>query len=105
MASIWARTGARTGDVVKRLISGECDVRFPDVPVPDNVSYTVLAASVYHDKHNALQRHNATIYQAKSGAWVFCSGTFGWVRGLSRQYYTDQRVQTATRNLLNKFLT
>ena len=98
----WAGTGVKDGDTVPRVLFGEADQKVPGVTTPKNREYVVLAESPYIDHHNQKQTHNAVLYQAESGAWVFCSGTFGWNAGLSRPFYVDQRIRLATKNLLDK---
>jgi hypothetical protein len=98
----WAGSGARGGDRIPRLIRVEADQCYGRVPLPPHRSYTLLAESTYRDKQGVAQRHNTTLYQAPSGAWVFCSGTFGWNRGLIRPGYLDQRVAQGTHNLFER---
>lgn len=98
----WAGSGARDGDRIRDLVRVEADQCYARVPLPAHRSYTLLAESIYRDKQGAPQRHNSTLYQAPSGAWVFCSGTFGWNRGLIRPGYADPRIQRGTRNLFDR---
>src|SRR5262249_30198095 len=51
---------------------------------------------------------NSTVYQALSGAWVFASGTTDWSWALDNYDVPNQldpRIQKATANILDKFVT
>jgi hypothetical protein len=68
--------------------------------------YVVLARSplVRHDGTPAM--HNASIYTAPSGAWVFAAGTIEWswglAGGLRAQSVADRTVQRMTANLFER---
>ena len=66
---------------------------------------TLLANSPYTNVNAAADYHNASAYQALSGAWVFASGSQAWSWGLARPTYVNTGIQQATANILNRFIT
>src|SRR5205823_2815097 len=64
----------------------------------------LLASSPYKAVGGGNDVHNASIYQATSGAWVFGSGSQAWAWGLTRPGYTNAGIQQATQNILTKFM-
>jgi len=46
----------------------------------------------------------SSIYQARSGAWVFASGTMSWSWALDRPGFVNAGIQRATQNILDEFL-
>jgi len=103
---VYAGTKLRDGDTVPGLVGYEADHRRDDSPWPESVgsSYVLLARSPYTDTSGNADYQNASIYQARSGAWVFSSGTMGWSFGLDRPGYASADVQQITANVLNRFL-
>ncbi|MFC4020786.1 N,N-dimethylformamidase beta subunit family domain-containing protein [Micromonospora sp. GCM10011542] len=99
----WAGTGLRDGDTIPRVVWGEADQVMPGVTVPSPREHTVLARSPYRRK-GKTQNSDTTLYQAPSGAWVFAAGTMGWTAALQAEGFADERLQQATRNLLDRVL-
>jgi hypothetical protein len=99
---LWQATGAREGDELPGLVAGEADRYFPRTPLPEHAGRILLAHSPYRDETGARRHQDTSLYRAPSGAWVFASGTFAWTPALGRPGHTDQRVQRATANLLDR---
>jgi hypothetical protein len=99
----WKGTGVRAGERIPNLVAGEADQVWPGKGGPD---VTYLAVSPFtgdgrNDKPTTMPAHTV-LHQHESGAWVFNAGTFYWPHGLSTAGYLDSRIQTATRNLLDR---
>jgi hypothetical protein len=62
----------------------------------------LLAHSPYTDVRGVGRHQETSLYRAPSGAHVFASGTFAWSPALDRPGHTDERVQRATANLLDR---
>ncbi len=101
---VYAGTGFRDGDSVPGIVGYENDNDFEKSPLPAGTGYTLLANSPYTSNENQPDHHNASIYQAPSGAWVFGSGTMSWSWGLDHPDFLDARIQRTTSNILNQFL-
>ncbi|MFC1410125.1 N,N-dimethylformamidase beta subunit family domain-containing protein [Streptacidiphilus sp. N1-12] len=99
---LWEGTGLRDGDRVPGLVAGESDRYFPRVALPVHTERTLLAHSPYRDAKGALQHQETSLYRAPGGGYVFASGTFAWSPALDRPGHTDERVQRATANLLDR---
>jgi len=99
---LWEGTGLRDGEAVPGLVAGESDRYFPRVALPDHVERTLLAHSPYKDARGAPQHQETSLYRAPGGAFVFASGTFAWSPALDRPGHTDERIQRATANLLDR---
>jgi IPT/TIG domain len=106
----YAGTGFHDGDIVSGIVGYEADSLMPNYPPPNSANQTLLSRSPYVD--NGVTKYlNSSIYQAPSGAWVFASGTMSWswalddVPGPFAQFRVDSRIQRATANILNAFLT
>jgi hypothetical protein len=99
---VWEGTGLRDEDRLPGLVAGESDHYFPRVPLPSHTERTLLAHSPYRDTRGALQHQETSLYRAPGGAYVFASGTFAWSPALDRPGHTDERVQRATANLLDR---
>ena len=99
----WKGTGVRDGERIPNLVAGEADQVKPGVAGSPEVTY--LAVSPFtgngRTKLEKMPQHTV-LHQAKSGAWVFNAGTFYWNHGLSTPGFADSRIQTATRNLLDR---
>src|SRR5947199_1285768 len=73
--------------------------------------WTFLSNSPYTGEFYGAEYAQSSIYQAPSGAWVFASGTMSWswaldnVPGPPGHGLADSRIQRATANILNAFLT
>lgn len=100
----WAGTGLTDGAAIPNLVAGEADKVFPRVK--GGPTATVLASSPFTatgPKNKPVSDTQQTVLcQYPSGAWVFNAGTFNWNHGLSTPGFVDPRIQTATRNLLNR---
>ncbi|GAB2688727.1 N,N-dimethylformamidase beta subunit family domain-containing protein [Kitasatospora kifunensis] len=99
---LWAGTGLRDGDEVANLVAGEADRYFPKVALPAHTERTLLAHSPYQDELGRPRHQETSIYRAASGAYVFAAGTFAWSPALDRPGHTDERIQRATANLLDR---
>lgn len=75
-----------------------------EYPSPANTSYTLLSRSPVVDAVGRSDYSNSAIYQAPSGAWVFATGTNHWSLGLGESGVTDPRIQRATANVLDRFI-
>lgn len=97
----WAGTGLADGDEIPRILGGEADSLFPDMPRAKTDNQVLLTASPYpRPTIGDVLIQNTSLYQAASGAWVFCAGTFNWPLALGHHGFQDQRVHRATANLL-----
>ncbi|MCX4747595.1 phosphoribosylamine--glycine ligase [Kitasatospora sp. NBC_01287] len=99
---LWAGTGLRDGDEVANLVAGEADRYFPKVALPEHRERILLAHSPYRDERDRPRHQETSLYRAPSGAYVFASGTFAWSPALDRPGHTDERIQKATANLLDR---
>jgi hypothetical protein len=99
---LWEGTGLRDGERVAGLVAGESDRYFPRIPLPEHIERSLLAHSPYTDARGALRHQETSLYRAPGGALVFASGTFAWSPALDRPGHTDERVQRATANLLDR---
>ncbi|MFC7243416.1 N,N-dimethylformamidase beta subunit family domain-containing protein [Catellatospora aurea] len=100
---MWEGTGVRDGMSLRRLVGGEADGRDARFPFADGVQ-TLLSASPYTTTKGKPAVQNTSVYEAASGAVVFCAGTFNWPLALNRRGYRDSRIQRATANLVNRML-
>jgi N,N-dimethylformamidase beta subunit-like protein len=115
---IYERTRVRDGDRIRNLVGQEFDTFFPDLAHPRTAilarspvvpTKRRLAAATYAPE--APDVHNATCYEADSGATVVAAGTFQWSWALDdygdRSYRgvatpVDPRVGVMTRNILDR---
>ena len=108
---VYAGTGFQDGDVVPGIVGYEADSYMPNYPPPNSANHTLLSRSPYINPEGVTIYLNSSIYQAPSGAWVFAAGTMSWswalddVPGPLRHFRVDSRIQQATANILNAFLT
>lgn len=102
----WAyqNSGFADGDRVSGLAGYEIDSLDLNYPKPANLSYTLLSRSPFTDVYGDTVMANSSIYQARSGAWVFASGTMSWSWGLNHVAFENEGIKQTTRNVLNKFL-
>ncbi len=100
----YADTGLSDGDHIPRLVGYEADSLFPDFPQPVSNDYTLLSSSPFTTYDGQQVTTNSSIYQAPSGAWVFASGTMSWSWGLNREGVVSPAIQTATANILDRFI-
>lgn len=99
---LWDGTGLREGDELPGLVAGEADRYFPKVALPEHTERVLLAHSPYRDSAGRVRHQETSLYRAPSGAYVFAAGTFAWSPALDRPGHTDERVQRATANLLDR---
>jgi hypothetical protein len=106
---VYAGTGFHDGDTVKGLVGYEADRQYSEYAQPVSVpgTYQLLANSPFTGGEGPTV-HQASIYQAPSGAWVFGAGTMNWGFGLddfnlSSEPITDARIQKMTQNILDVF--
>jgi hypothetical protein len=100
----WAGTGLQDGTGIPNLVAGEADKVFPRVkggPKPTILASSPFTAAGPKGKP-VTDTAQAVLCQYPSGAWVFDAGTFHWNHGLSTPGFMDQRIQMATRNLLDR---
>lgn len=102
---VWKGTGFDDGSTVAGIVGYETDRSMPGFPLPPSSSYTLLSESPVVDESGAREVANTSVYQAPSGAWVFATGTNHWSYGLGKPGVSDRRVQRATANVLDRFLT
>ena len=110
---MYAGTGFANGNTVPGIVGPETDRFVTGYPGPNAVpgTFTLLSHSPYSGSGGGPDYSNSSIYQAQSGAWVFASGTMVWSWGLDDFYpegnveTVDVRIQRATRNILNRFIT
>ncbi|MEV0454694.1 N,N-dimethylformamidase beta subunit family domain-containing protein [Catellatospora methionotrophica] len=100
---MWQGTGVFDGTAIRNLVDGEADGRDAAYPFADGVQ-TLLSASEYLTAKGKPAVQNTSVYEARSGAVVFCAGTFNWPLALNRRGFRDSRVQRATTNLMNRML-
>jgi hypothetical protein len=100
---VYAGTGLKDGDTLPPIVGFEFDSVFDNGRTPANL--IVLARSPVVGFDGTAGVHNATIYTATSGAWVFAAGTLEWSWGLSgglaSRSLADKTVQRMTANLFD----
>src|SRR5436309_9872773 len=104
---VYAGTGVQDGDVVPGIVGYEVDTNMPSYPPPNSANLTLLSRSPFTDTRGVTGYANSSICQAPSGAWVFSTGTLSWSWALDNFFHglADSRIQQATANILNAFLT
>jgi hypothetical protein len=102
---VYAGSGLVDGDSIAGITGYETDRLWSGYPIPDQTTSSLLAESPYTDVSGGTDQQNASIYQALSGAWVFAAGTMSWSWALAEPGFIDPRIQQATTNVLNAFLT
>ncbi|MFY1669923.1 N,N-dimethylformamidase beta subunit family domain-containing protein [Plantactinospora sp. WMMB334] len=100
----WAGCNVVDGTELPRLVGGEADGYDPEMPAPLGVRATVLSASPYPLRTGTLYQQNTHLYETSRGAVVFDAGTLHWTLGLNRRGFRNQKIQTATRNLLDRIV-
>jgi len=103
---MYAGTGFHDGDVVPGIVGYEVDRYMSNLPLPTLTSRTLLSQSPVTSVGGVPDVANSSIYQVASGAWVFDTGTMSWSWALDNYDHTvaDTRIQQATANVLNTFL-
>lgn len=111
---IFRGTGLHRRSRIRHVVGQEADYVHHDYPLPRHLH--VLTSSPFLDVDSGQWFNaNSTIYQAKSGAWVFNAGTIEWSWGLDdiRQNYwlypagrkhPSKAAEKITSNILRKFL-
>jgi hypothetical protein len=104
---VYANSGFTDGSSVAGLVGFEADRQFAQFPRPSSQDQTavMVANSPYTSINRVADVHNASIYQALSGAFVFASGSQAWSWGLARPTYVNTGIQQTTANVLNRFIT
>src|SRR3989454_699485 len=106
---VYAGAGFKDGDVVPGIVGYEVDSYMPSYPPPNSANQTLLSQSPVTDTGGVAGYATSSIYQAPSGAWVFAAGTTSWSWALSNidgsHPLVDSRIQRATSNILDAFLT
>jgi hypothetical protein len=101
---VYAGTGVRDGDALAPIVGYEFDRVFDNGRTPPNLE--VLARSPVIRRDGTHGVHNASIYTAPSGAWVFAAGTIQWswglAGGLGAHSFADRTVQRMTANLFER---
>jgi hypothetical protein len=105
---VYAGTGFKEGDQVAGLVGYEGDRAFSTFPMPDAVTgtYTLLSRSPLTTTAGSADYANSSVYQARSGAWVFAAGSIDWSWGLDKygnHGVADARIQRTTANILRRF--
>lgn len=90
------------GSQIAGLIGGEADRRLLSYPHPNGEPWNVLASSTFPTRSGGTGLHEATVYKAPSGAWVFNAGTLNYPTGVGGAGTSDTRVQAMTTNLLTR---
>jgi hypothetical protein len=104
---VYGNTDFTDGSSVPGIVGYEWDRFDSNYPPPPAVagSWTLLGNSATVTDAGRADSSNSSIYQAQSGAWVFATGTMSWSSGLSASGLADPRIQQATTNVLNRFIT
>lgn len=101
---VYAGTGVKDGDALAPIVGYEFDRVFDNGRTPPNL--VVLARSPVVGFDGTPGVHNASIYTASSGAWVFAAGTIEWswglAGGLGPHSLADRAVQRMTANLFER---
>jgi len=99
----WAGTGVRDGDEIGGLVDGTIDDFDPHYPSPPGMWRTSVAASPCQaDGNDHVQR--TTVCEAGTGRFVFTAGTSRWGAALGDPSVRDDRIRTATANVLDRML-
>ena len=73
-------TGLADGSVIRFAVGNEVDRRLSAYPGPTATEYVLLAQSPFTALNGSSGIHEATMYRAPSGAYVFGAGTLNWMR-------------------------
>lgn len=100
---VYTNTGVKDGDIIKGIVGYETNRMVSSAPLPSGTNYTILANSLLPSGNDY---HNASFYEAISGARVFSSGTMSWSWGLDsyKSAAVDARIQQITKNILDNFI-
>lgn len=95
---VYAGTGVRDGDTIPLMVGYESDRFFANGAAPASV--TLLSRSPVLDFDvPSVSQHNASVYTAASGAFVFDAAVVQWAFGLSSPGLADARIQRMTDNV------
>ncbi|MEV0425060.1 N,N-dimethylformamidase beta subunit family domain-containing protein [Micromonospora sp. NPDC050495] len=100
----WAGTGVAEGDRIPSLVGGEADGRSRGVKPLRDVRATILSASPYRTSQGRPQIQSSHIYETANGAIVFAAGTLRWTTALNSPTWRNERIERATRNLLDRIV-
>jgi hypothetical protein len=104
---IYTNSGFKEGDSVPGIVGYEADKQQPGYPLPSSnpSTHTLLSNSPFTTKYGVADTASSSIYQARSGAWVFASGTMSWSWGLANYDVTlaNPHIQQTTATLLDTF--
>lgn len=108
---VYSGTDFADGSTVPGIVGYEADAYSCMYAPPDATVYTLLSKSRLVDGSGYAGSSNASLYQARSGSWVFASGTMSWPWALDRSTpapdqglpngWVDPRMQQATANILD----
>jgi hypothetical protein len=102
----WAGTGLKDGDEIKDLVAVETDGRYRGLATDYESKQTLLSRSPFEDSLGRGQKiQNTSLCRTPEGTIMFCAGTFHWPLALVDSKVTDTRIQQATKNLFDRFLT
>ncbi len=93
-------TGLANGDTLPFVVGYEMDRAFTNGRTP--AGFTPLGHSPVISNLGVGNWHDAGLYTAPSGAFVFAVGGIAWSRALSAPGYADARVQRITSNLFQR---
>jgi hypothetical protein len=100
---VWAGAEVVDGSPIPDIVAGFVDEVDPVLRMPANGRSTILAASPYLPSgRTANEIQNSNICELTSGAFIFASGTDGWAQALGQESSRDRRIETATRNVLDR---
>lgn len=103
---VYENTNLSDGDSTSRIVGYEIDTLDPNYPgPPDNGTQVILSNSPFVNSENEILYAESSIYQARSGAWIFATGTSSWSWALANEGYINAGIQQTTANVLNRFLT
>lgn len=101
---VYAGTGVQEGDALSPVVGYETDRVFDNGHTPAGL--VPLARSPYLQMDAGPNWHNASVYPAPSGAFVFTAGSIEWSWGLSggpgAAALADARIQRMTDNLFQR---
>lgn len=98
----WAGTGVRDGDTIRAVVGGEADGVESGVPTPQGVTQVLLSSTPYTLRSGARQVQSTSLYERPDGTLTFCAATFNWALALHHPKYKDERIQQATKNILDR---
>lgn len=98
---VYRGTGLSNGQSIPDLVWGESD-RPPPPTAGTAPTAAVLSDSPFQTRYGGLDRSQAALHQAPSGAWVFNASTFGWSNAINPFGRPDPGVERMTANLLDR---